>query len=66
MAVLSLLDLRFVLCSPDLDVIRAQRIFYLNYPEINEVEKPITWSTNNHVIRFCDLIDLWVSKIKKL
>ena len=36
----SLLDLRFVLCSRDLDVLRAQRIiglFYLNYPQINEV-----------------------------
>ena len=35
----SLLDLRFVLCSRDLDVLRAQRIMgcYLNYPEINEV-----------------------------
>ena len=35
-------DLCFVLCSLDLDVLRAQRItgfFYLNYPEINEVGK---------------------------
>ena len=38
---LSLLDLRFVLCSLDLDVLRAQRImfFYLNYPQINKVGK---------------------------
>ena len=34
----SLRDLRFVLCSRDLDVLRAQRIigFYLNYPQIIE------------------------------
>ena len=34
----SLRDLRFVLCSRDLDVLRAQRIvgFYL-YPQINGV-----------------------------
>ena len=40
---LSLLDLRFVFCSRDLNVLRAQRIigfFYRrNYPQINEVEK---------------------------
>ena len=38
----SLHDLHFVLCSLDLDVLRAQRImgfFYLNYPQINEVRK---------------------------
>ena len=37
----SLCDLRFVFCSRDLDVLHAQRIigFYLNYPQINEVEK---------------------------
>ena len=37
----SLRDLRFVFCSRDLDVLRAQRIigFYLNYPQINEVGK---------------------------
>ena len=36
-----LLHLRFVLCSLDLDVQRAQRIigFYLNYPQISEVGK---------------------------
>ena len=36
----SLLDLRFALCSRDLDVLRAQRIigFYLNYPQINEIK----------------------------
>ena len=36
----SLRNLRFVLCSRDLDVLRAQRIigfFYLNYPQSNEV-----------------------------
>ena len=36
----SLRDLRFVLCSRDLDVLRAQRImgfFYLKYPQISEV-----------------------------
>ena len=35
----SLSDLRFVLCSRDLDLPRAQRIigFYLNYPQINGV-----------------------------
>ena len=34
---LSLLDLGFVLCSRNLDVLRAQRIigFFLNYPQIN-------------------------------
>ena len=38
-------DLRFVMCSRDLDVLSAQRIttsgafFYLYYPQINEVEK---------------------------
>ena len=38
----SLRDLRFALCSRDLDVLRAQRImgfFYLNYPQIEEAEK---------------------------
>ena len=37
----SLRDLRFVLRSRDLDILRAQRIvgFYLNYPQINEVRK---------------------------
>ena len=36
----SLLDLRFALCSRDLDILRAQRIigFYLNYPQINEIK----------------------------
>ena len=38
----SLRDLRFVRCSRDIDVLRAQRIigfFNLNYPQINEVPK---------------------------
>ena len=38
----SLRDLRFAFCSLDLDVLRAQRIiglFYLNYPQFNEVRK---------------------------
>ena len=38
----SLRGLRFLLCSRDLDVLRAQRIigfFNLNYPQINEVKK---------------------------
>ena len=38
----SLRDLRFVLCSRDLDVLRTQRIigfFNLNYPQINEVKR---------------------------
>ena len=38
----SLCDLRFVLCSRDLDVLRAQRsmgFFILNYPQIKEVGK---------------------------
>ena len=35
-------DLRFVLCSRDLDIPRAQRIVGFNYPQINEVGK-ITW-----------------------
>ena len=39
----SLCDLRFLLCSRDLDVLRVQRIIVfflnLNYPQINEVEK---------------------------
>ena len=42
--ILSLRDLRLVLCSLDLDVLRAQRIvgcFYFNYPQINEVGNPI-------------------------
>ena len=36
---LSPLDLRSLLCSRDLDVLRTQRIigFYLNYPQINEL-----------------------------
>ena len=41
----SLRDLRFVFCSRDLDVLRAQRIiglFKFNYPQINEVGNPIT------------------------
>ena len=32
-------DLRFVLCSRDLDIPRAQRIIGFNYPQINEVGK---------------------------
>ena len=38
---LSLLDLHFMLCSRDLNVIRTQRIigFYLNYPQMIEVRK---------------------------
>ena len=37
----SLRDLRFVLCSRDLDVLRAQRIigFFIFYPQINDVRK---------------------------
>ena len=38
----SLRNLRFLLCSLELDVLRAQRImgiFYLDYPQINEVGK---------------------------
>ena len=38
----SLIHLRFMLSSRDLDVPRAQRIigiFYLNYPQTNEVEQ---------------------------
>ena len=38
----SLRDLRFVFCSRDLDVLRAQRIIdflNLNYPQIHEVRK---------------------------
>ena len=38
----SLRDLRFLLRSRDLDVLRAQRIigfFYLNYPQINKAGK---------------------------
>ena len=34
----SLRDLRFVLYSLELDVVR-HRLFYLNYPQINEVAK---------------------------
>ena len=38
--VLSLRDLRFVVCSRDLDILRAQRIIgFLNYPQVNEVGK---------------------------
>ena len=36
----SLCDVHFMLCSLDLNVLRAERImgfFYLNYPQINEV-----------------------------
>ena len=53
----SLRDLRFLLCSRDLDVLRAQRIiglFYLNYPQINEVRKcdrvDIVPATDEHKI----------------
>ena len=39
----SLRDLHFLLCSRDLDVLRAQlkdyRLSYLNYPQFNEVGK---------------------------
>ena len=44
----SLRDLRFVLRSRDLDVLRAQRIIgsYLNYPQINEVGKSNHMETN--------------------
>ena len=37
----SLRDLRFLLCSCDIDVLRAQRIigfFILDYPQFNEIE----------------------------
>ena len=47
----SLLDLSFVLCSRDLDILRAQRImgFLLNYPQSIEVRK------SNHVAgNVCD------------
>ena len=38
--ILSLRDLRFVLCSRDLDLLCAQRIIgFFHYPQINEVEK---------------------------
>ena len=46
----SLRDTRFVLCSRDLEVLRAQRIIgflYLDYPQINEVVKAITWPCIN-------------------
>ena len=42
----SLLNPRFLLCSRDVGVLRAQRIidfFYLNYPQSNEIRK------SNHV-----------------
>ena len=41
-------DLRFVLCSRDLDVQKRAKdysFFYLNYPEINEVGKLIDVDT---------------------
>ena len=46
----SLRDLRFVLCSREVDVLRAQRIIgfsYLYYPQIKEVGKPdhMDWLT---------------------
>ena len=49
----SLRDLRFVLCSRDLDVLRAQRIigfFYLNYPQINAVGKCVAVQVNSGFI----------------
>ena len=42
----SLLDLRFVLCSRDLDLLRAQRImgfFILITHKSKRSENPITW-----------------------
>ena len=45
----SLRDLRFLLCSRDLDVLRVQRtmgFFHFNYPQTNEVKK------SNHIAIF--------------
>ena len=43
----SLLDLGFVLCSSDLDVLRTQRVMgFLSYPQINAVRK------SGHVVVF--------------
>ena len=36
---LSLLELHFVLCTLDLDVLQRIMGFYFNYPQINEVGK---------------------------
>ena len=59
-------DLRFALCSLELDVLRAQRIigffFHLHYPQINEVGKsgkPIRHDNSNLkrsviFVRACD------------
>ena len=60
----SLRDLRFVLCSLDVDVLRVQRIigfFNLNYmyPQINEVE--ITWS-----VLHTSLFTKWRSEVTRV
>ena len=46
----SLRDLRFLLCSLELDVLRAQRIMgsYLDYPQINGVGKPDHMANGGH------------------
>ena len=46
----SLRDLRFLLCSLELDVLRAQRImgFYLDYPQINGVGKSDQMGNGGH------------------
>ena len=41
-------DLRFVLCSRDLDVLRAQRIigfFIINTQKLTKFGNPITWQS---------------------
>ena len=47
----SLLDLRFLLCSRDLDVLRAQRIigFFLITHKSTRSENSITWLINTYL-----------------
>ena len=53
----SLRDLRFVLCSRDLDVLRAQRIigfFVLVTHKSKGSEKPTTSLSLSLIVRLCD------------
>ena len=51
----SLRDLRFVLCSLDLDVLHAQRIMgFLSLPTNQWSKNPITWN-NLHLFKYCKL-----------
>ena len=59
----SLLDLRFVLCSRDLDVLRAQRIMSFFYPQINEVGKSDHMGVIWRPLFLNHLVSLWLTPL---